>query len=113
MEGFAREIRDDDSVFAHLNLDPDGRAVDLRGAADYAAGHIPGAISVPVADLLADPAGSLPGVAANATIVLYGAGNAKGAEYDAAVALEEAGFTQVYYYSTGYANWIDGGRPTE
>ena len=87
--------------------------MDLRGATDYASGHIPGAISRPVADVIADPAGSFSGVAVTATIVLYGAGGTKGAEYEAAMALETAGYANVYYYSGGIAHWIGEGRTTE
>lgn len=113
MQGRVREVRDDDRVAAILNLNQDPYAVDLRSASDYAAGHIPGAISRPAADVIADAAGSFTGVATSATIVLYGAGDASGAEYEAAMALEAAGYVNVYYYSGGIANWIGGGRATE
>ena len=112
MVGRFREVRDSDSVNLLLPNNLNGVLVDLRSAADYAAEHIFTAQSVPAADLIADPAGSLQGVTTNQPVILYGAGGGKDVEYEAAKALEAAGYANVYYYVTGMANWVAEGGPT-
>jgi rhodanese-related sulfurtransferase len=108
MQGFAREIRGDEGAADVLSAG--GKAVDVRGANDFAAGHITGAVNVSSADLVDDPTGSLPGVAFGDRILVYGTGGASASEYEAVVALEEAGFWNVFYYSGGYADWTAAGR---
>ena len=110
-QGYANEISDEEGAFRLLGSG--GVAIDGRDATDYDAGHIAGASNVTFAAILADAPGAMTGVESDARILLYGAGGAQATEYQAAAALEAAGFTNVSYFSAGYAAWVAAGWPTE
>ncbi len=82
-----------------------GRLVDVRSAEDYAAGHVPGAINVPLDDVVADPA-------------QFGAGEVHficqsgRRSLTAAEAVGAAG-TPAISVSGGTSAWIEGGRQVE
>jgi rhodanese-related sulfurtransferase len=86
--------------------------VDVRTAVEYAAGHIPGARSEPLADLAVDPAATLAGLEAQG-FILYDQGPPGATLYDVARRLEEAGFLGVYVYGAGYADWEASGKAVE
>ena len=80
--------------------------VDVRPAEEFAAGHIPGAVSMPLADL-ADRIADLP---ADATVVAYCRGPYCVLAATATQRLREAGFT-VSRLAGGYPDWAQAGRP--
>ena len=88
-------------------------AVDVRDAAAFELGRLPDARSVPLARLLGDPVAALPGVDADATIMVYAAGGGDPESLQAARALKEAGFRAVRRYQGGVAEWLSSGRPVE
>lgn len=77
--------------------------VDVRGAGDWAAGHVPGARSVPLSELVADPRAALPhdGVV---FICAKGVRSIKAAE-----AANAAGLEQVYSVEGGTSGWAAAG----
>ncbi len=101
---------DDLNVLLHdefLELQ-DGRRevviVDVRTAADYAAGHLPGAINIPVIDLRqGDPR------LGSSHVVVYSDGFASGDQdlvsWAAAKKLLTLGYRNVYDYRGGVAAW--------
>lgn len=87
----------------------DAILVDVRSAADYAAGHILGARSLPLAEL-ERRAGELDKHKARPVIVYCNAGNTSGG---AVSALRKGGFEKVFNLSGGYAAWQQAGLPVE
>ena len=75
--------------------------LDVRSAEEFAAGHIEGAIHVPVADIAAD-ATRIPHDRPIVTACGKGGGRSKGA----AVALAEAGAVDVGYLEGGTLGWL-------
>jgi phage shock protein E len=75
------------------------RLVDVRTAAEYAAGHIEGAENVPVEDV-PTAAGAWDKAAPIAVYCATGARSLNAAEY-----LKAQGFTRVYNLSSGVAAW--------
>ncbi|MEZ5091182.1 rhodanese-like domain-containing protein [Nocardioides sp.] len=80
--------------------------VDLRGADEFAAGHLPGAVDVG-SDGLAD---AMAGWDPSVSYFLYDA-DGTGAEA-AATQMHDAGFKHVYFIEGGFAAWVDQGMPT-
>jgi rhodanese-related sulfurtransferase len=91
----------------HVN-DPTFVAVDLRGAGEYAAGHIPGAANVDVA--AGDLTQAIATLDKSDSYFLYDA--AGGQVEQTAAAMHDAGFKHVYYIEGGYAAWQKQGLPT-
>lgn len=79
--------------------------LDVRSAEEYAQGHVPGAVNVPLEDVLAAPAQS----AADGVHVICRSG---GRSLKAAKALNAAGVRAVSV-SGGTSAWIDSGREVE
>ena len=82
------------------------RTVDVRTAAEFSSGHIPGALNVPVGEIEAAAAGW----DKTEPIALYCATGSRSA--DAAAALRALGFESVYDLSGGIMAWegeIEGG----
>ena len=77
--------------------------VDVRGPGDWAAGHVPGARSVPLPELIADPKAALPhdGVV---FICAKGVRSLKAAE-----AATAAGLEHVYSVDGGTNGWAEAG----
>lgn len=79
--------------------------IDLRPAADFAAGHLDGALSLP-----GDEALTAADLDPNASYILY---DADGQTVEqVATALHDAGFTHVYYVTGGFAAWTERELPT-
>ena len=73
----------------------------------YEAGHIPGAINIPVADLRAEAPTRIPD--RHKTVVVYCANPACTASDSAADILIEMGYTDVHDYRGGKEHWREGG----
>ncbi len=83
--------------------------VDVRSAADFAAGHIAGAISLPGGSPAALPAGTTP----TTELVVVGAGPADPAMRAAALALLGLGARRVVELTEGMLGWRLAGQPVE
>lgn len=91
----------DNAAFAAVIADAASgvRVVDVRTAAEYASGHIPGAENVPVDQVPA----AIAGWSKTAPIAVYCATGAR--SLNAAEYLRAQGFTQVYNLTAGIAAW--------
>lgn len=78
--------------------------LDTRSYADYCAGHIPGAFSLPYEDFIAGTA-NLVEIDPNQKIVTYCEGPNCSQSIDLAVRLGEMGFRDVYFYYGGWEEW--------
>ena len=87
----------------------DALLVDVRPAADFAAGQILGARNLPLAEL-DKRAGEIERHKSKPVIVYCNAGNTSGG---AVAQLRKAGFANVVNLSGGYAAWQQAGLPVE
>jgi len=87
-------------------------AVDVRGNAAYRAGHIPGAMHVPLAST-ATSAEAIRTRAAGRTIVTYCSCPAEQTSAAAAVVLLDHGVGPVAALVGGYVQWVRNGGPVE
>ena len=87
----------------------DALIIDLRGAEDYAKGHILGARNIPLADL-ERRAGELDKLKTKPLILHCDAGNRSGA---GVAVLRGKGFDKVHNLAGGYAAWLQAGLPVE
>jgi len=87
----------------------DALVVDLRGAEDYARGHILGAKNIPLADL-ERRAVELDKYKAKPLILHCGDGNRAGGGIST---LRARGFDKVHNLAGGYAAWLQAGLPVE
>lgn len=87
----------------------DGTAavLDVRGAAEWEAGHLPGVMNLPVG-YLTDRLDDIP---RDRPVVVHCQGGGRSAI--AASVLQAAGFHNVIDYSGGYSDWAGSGNPTE
>src|SRR5262245_3084268 len=81
--------------------------VDVRDASEFAAGHVPGARLVSLADLRAHPAKHLP----REGVLFVCAGGVR--SQTAARAAAEAGIARVYSLVGGTQSWIKAGLPID
>ncbi len=93
VEQFATQRREDMSV------------LDVRSAEEFAAGHVPGAVNVPLEQVTADPG-------RYAGRELYVVCQSGGRSLKAAEALNAAGATAVSV-SGGTGGWTSSGRPVD
>ena len=84
---------------------PDALVIDVRSAAEWAAGHVPGALHIPLGYLV-DRMGSLP---RTKTLIAQCQSGARSAI--AASLLEQHGFDRVVNLAGGFAEWRDAGFP--
>ena len=84
---------------------PDALLIDVRNATEWDAGHIPGAVHIPLG-YLPDRIGSLPRAKTLITQCQSGARSAI-----AASLLEQQGFDRVLNLAGGFAQWRDAGLP--
>ena len=87
--------------------DPSFLLVDTLPAESYAEGHVPGAHSLPLADIPIRARELLPDLGAD--IVVYCGGFTCPIAQQAAELLREHGYTHVRHYRGGLADWIEGG----
>lgn len=85
---------------------PGHTLVDVRSPEDHAAGHVPGAINVPLDDVLADPTRTY-GDGPVHVVCQSGRRSLK-----AATAMNDAGVAAVSV-AGGTSAWIESGRPLE
>lgn len=79
--------------------------IDVRDAAAYQVGHIPGAVNIPL-DQLANSLDQLPAD----RLIVVNCGTGLRSAY-AAAALEMLGFANVYNFMPGFAGWVAAGEP--
>ncbi|MDO8108050.1 rhodanese-like domain-containing protein [Isoptericola sp. b441] len=91
----------------HAN-DPSFVPLDLRPAADFAQGHVPGAVNVEAT--AADAASAVASLDPSASYFVYDASGS--GSPGVADAMHAAGFTHVYEIQGGYAAWVQQGLPT-
>jgi rhodanese-related sulfurtransferase len=89
--------------------DPTLTIVDVLGAASWAHEHIPGAVSLPLADIPTQARAVLPDL--DAEIVTYCASASCPASAEAAARLRALGYTNVRHYPGGLAEWKAAGGP--
>lgn len=88
--------------------------VDVRDVGDFEAGHIPGAVNVPLYDVLNGEVQSLEQIAdTNAVLVLYCSDAGCSMSEELAEYLTAAGYTNVVEMPAGMAGWRDLGAPVE
>lgn len=92
---------------AELGAAPAPRLVDVRSPEEYALGHLPGAVSMPL-DRLADGAGSL---AQAESVVVYCSGGVRAMQ--AARRLGDLGFRRVRRLADGIEGWTEAGGPLD
>jgi glyoxylase-like metal-dependent hydrolase (beta-lactamase superfamily II)/rhodanese-related sulfurtransferase len=92
---------------ADCELPPDAMLLDVREAAEYARGCVPGAVSLPQADL-ATRLAELPRDRAIVTICRSGARSLRSAQF-----LAQMGFANVTSVAGGTSAWRKAGRPVE
>jgi len=85
--------------------------VDAREAAEYAEGHVPGALSLPYNDALAEPGRIERLGEAGRPIVVYCSGGACELSMDLAKLMLEHGRKRVLVYEGGYPEWEQAGYP--
>lgn len=94
-------------LLARNSGDPGFVALDLRPAAQFAGGHLPGAVNIPV-DSATLPV-AITSLDKTASYFLY---DQSGAVLDTvATAMHDAGFKHVYYIEGGYLAWAQAGMP--
>ncbi|MDV6375578.1 rhodanese-like domain-containing protein [Deinococcus arenicola] len=79
--------------------------IDVREPAEYAGGHLPGAVNIPLAQLKSTP------VLSRAPVVLVCASGSRSAQ--AAALLTEAGHSDVAHLLGGTVGWMQEGRAVE
>lgn len=84
--------------------------IDAREFDEYEAGHITGAISVPLSEFLINPE-IITGLDHGHRIVTYCDGEDCQTSIDLAVRLNEMGFQDVWFYFGGLGEWIAAGLP--
>ena len=87
--------------------------VDARDAAEFEAGHIPGAVRLTPNDALADPERVRALAPGARPIITYCEGGTCEASLDLARALVDAGYRRVLVYAGGFPEWAAAGHATE
>ena len=82
-----------------------GLLLDVRGAGEYAAGHVPGSLNVPVAELEA----RLDEIPRRQPLIVHCQTGARAAI--AASLLRAEGFEDVRFFRGGFAEWKAAGQP--
>lgn len=89
----------------------EGVVVDARDAAAYAAGHIPGAVSLPVGEAEARMDSFRAQVPVGTLLVAYCNGYSCSDSHHLAESLIQAGYRTVYVFAGGFPEWRDAGYP--
>ncbi len=103
----ARSLRITESELQQRLGEDDVRVIDARPPADYTAGHITGAVSVPFYRV--DDA--VPFLPEDAWLIAY-CGCPHALSGDVAEQLAELGFDRVAVLDEGWFDWVAGGHPT-
>jgi 3-mercaptopyruvate sulfurtransferase SseA len=87
--------------------------VDAREAPEYAGGHIPGALSLPFDDVVANPGllGAVKG--AGRPIIIYCGGDDCELSRNLAANMLAEGIRKVLVFTGGFQEWRDAGYPVE
>ena len=101
--GEARQIADS---FSHVILD-------ARKEADYLAGHLPGAMPLPVSDLDRHLAGILSMLTPDHPVLVYCSGQDCDESLKLGEILIEAGYTNIALFAGGIIEWQQAGHPVE
>lgn len=101
-----------DSMFAQGYLEKKYTFIDIRPAADFKKGHIPGAKNLEFNEGFTVEALSAL-VKKNDPVVFYGVGLLSDNNAKATRQALDWGFTKVFYYRTGYGEWSTVGLPIE
>lgn len=88
-----------------------GLIVDARSPEQYAAGHIEGAVSLPLVEIDAALQDFAARVDTNRSLVIYCSGFGCPDSFDLAVRLIESGYQDVRVFEGGYPEWRDAGLP--
>jgi len=83
--------------------------IDVRGSDEYHAGHVPGAINIPLAEL-EDMSEALPSDHSTPVVTLCNRGNIS---LNGMLVLKSLGYSNVRSLSGGTTAWIEHGRPVE
>jgi len=87
-----------------LEANPAVTIIDVRAAREYEAGHIPGAVHIPIASSFHE---GIAGLDRDQPYLVYCAAGGRGSQ--ALRAMGEAGFTEVYNLGGGIAAWEKAG----
>ncbi|MEW6258940.1 MAG: rhodanese-like domain-containing protein [Thermodesulfobacteriota bacterium] len=87
--------------------------LDARNASDYAAGHIAGALNVPVSEGEERLLQVLDGVPDSTAIITYCDGNNCNLSKELAIMIEAFGFSTVHVLVNGWSVWKQAGYPIE
>lgn len=85
--------------------------VDARDGAQYADGHLPGAVSLPLTEVDAQLANFRQQVAAERTLIVYCNGYGCPDSFDLGLRLIAAGYRDVRVHEGGFPEWRDAGLP--
>lgn len=100
-----REVRD--------AMEKDALIIDARVEDLYRDAHIPGAISLPMADMDPEVESLKRNIAPDRTLIVYCSGYGCPDSFDLGVRLLEEGFRDVRVYEGGLPEWRDHGLPIE
>ena len=92
--------------------DPSGAILDARPPAEYQAGHLPRALSLPVADAEQRIGAYVDRLTPQTPLLVYCGGGDCIDGFELALKLREFGFTDVTLYPGGYAEWTTYGGAT-
>ncbi|MEW6368242.1 MAG: rhodanese-like domain-containing protein [Acidobacteriota bacterium] len=98
---------------AAMSFDPSVVFIDARDASEFAAGHIPGAVSLPYHDYDRVWPEVSPKLAPDNTIIAYCEGGGCESSIQIARRLTRAGYRSVLVFVGGWPAWRDAGFPTE
>lgn len=88
------------------------RAVDARSSEQYAAGHLPGAVSLPLT-AATDPDWLTRHLPQEELVITYCNGNGCSDGFELALKLLQTGIHDVRVYEAGWPDWRDSGLPVE
>ena len=105
------QITDADITSTYLNSE--NMFVDARTEDDYIAGHIPGAVSLPVGQAEEVLFSFLDRFPPTQKLIVYCSSVECTDSHDLAEILKSYGFENVWLYPQGYSGWVKAGRPIE
>ena len=100
-----------DDVIALVQTNPNLTIVDNRAVADYEAGHIEGAVHLVDSDITNETVLARIVKSKNAPVLFYCNGVKCGRAANATTKAVSWGYTRVYYYALGMAQWKQRGLP--